>query len=377
MLSYLAERRVLLVLDNCEHVIAASAQFTDRALRDCGRVRVVATSREPLGIAGERTWRVPSLSVPDAAGVAAGHALDSEAVRLFVDRARMREPWFLPTREDEAAIVEICERLDGIPLAIELAAARVRVLSCTQIAERLDDRLRFLTGGARTALERHQTLRAAVDWSYNSLTESERLLLGGLSVFVGGFTLDAAEEVCGGDLGDAAGVFDALVSLIDKSLVVADPTGGRYSLLETIRQYAREKLLDSGDADELRTRHRDFFAGFARSGSVERTGPNAERWIDKLAADHANFRQALEWAIVTEAADVALNLAADLGMYWGAAGFTEARDYLAGPRPARRRRTTRSSALPRACHAFCGYGTRPAGGGHICGRGRVARPPTR
>jgi predicted ATPase/class 3 adenylate cyclase len=328
VMRYFGSRRLLLVLDNCEHVIAASARFADRVLRACGGVRIVATSREPLGISGERTWRVPSLTIPDRAAVASGHALDFDAARLFVDRARLREPRFVPSTNDETAIVEICERLDGIPLAIELAAARVTVLSCAQIAERLDDRFRFLTGGARTALERHQTLRAAVDWSYNSLTEPERGLLARLSVFAGGFTLDAAEVVCA-DLSEAAGVFDTLVGLIDKSLVVADPSGGRYRLLETIRQYAREKLLETGDADELRVRHRDFFAGVALSSADEQFGPNADWWLELLAADHANLHQALEWAIVSEAADVAQAVAADLGWYWAwGSSLVEGRDLL-------------------------------------------------
>src|SRR5207245_2262888 len=205
----------------CEHVISSVAQCWSLALRRAAATSMLATSREPLGVDGERTWRVPSLMVPPEHAAADAAEIETDAVRLFIDRARMREPGFRPIDDDRGAIAEICRRLDGIPLAIELAAAGVNVLSCAQIARRLDDRFRFLTGGTRTALERHQTLRAAVDWSYNTLTEAERTLLARLSVFVGGFTLEAVEEVCTDGM-EALEALDLVASLVDKSLVVAD-----------------------------------------------------------------------------------------------------------------------------------------------------------
>src|SRR6202034_2133383 len=214
----------------------------------CPRVRLLATSREPIGVAGELSWRVPSLSLID------------EAVELFNDRARRVRPDFRGTSENAVAVIEVCQRLDGLPLAIELAAARVRALSPAEILDVLHDRFRLLTGGARTAVRRQQTLLASVDWSHALLTQPERVLFRRLAVFMGGFDLDGAQSVCGGGDVERYQVLDQLALLVDKSLGVADDRGGRtrYRLLETMRQYALEKLGESGEADVVRTRHRDY-----------------------------------------------------------------------------------------------------------------------
>jgi predicted ATPase len=247
LLRFVRDRQMLVVLDNCEHLLDASAELVVAVLSGAAQLTVLATSREAIGVAGEVSWRVPSLSLTD------------EAIELFTDRARHARPSFAVSDDNAATVSEICARLDGVPLAIELAAARVRALSLAEILEGLHDRFRLLTGGARTAGRRQQTLRASVDWSHALLTEPERVLFGRLAVFLGGFDLDAAQAVAAG--GDVARyqVLDQLTLLVDKSLVVADDTGGRtrYRLLETVRQYALEKLGESGEADAVRTRHRD------------------------------------------------------------------------------------------------------------------------
>ena len=253
LLRFVGDRRMLLVLDNCEHLLDACAALVVALQGGCPAVTVVATSREPIGVAGEVSWRVPSLSLAD------------EAIELFTDRARRVRPDFRLTDENAATAAEICRRLDGVPLAIELAAARVRVLSLTEIRDGLHDRFRLLTGGARTAVRRQQTLRASVDWSHALLTEPERILFARLAVFMGGFDLDAAEAVAGGGDVERFQVLDLLTLLVDKSLVVAESTSGRtrYRLLETVRQYALEKLGESGQADAVRARHRDHYTAMA------------------------------------------------------------------------------------------------------------------
>ena len=236
---FVADRQMLVVLDNCEHLLDASAALVNALLGAAAGLTLLTTSREPIGVAGEVSWRVPSLSLAD------------EAIELFTDRARHARPGFVVTDDNAAVVAEICARLDGLPLAIELAAARVRALSLTEILESLHDRFRLLTGGARTAVRRQQTLRASVDWSHALLTEPERVLFRRLAAFLGGFDLDAAQTVAGGGDVQRYQVLDQLSLLVDKSLVVADDSRGRtrYRLLETVRQYAVEKLGESGEAD--------------------------------------------------------------------------------------------------------------------------------
>ena len=250
---FVADRQMLVVLDNCEHLLDASAALIVALLEVCPGVTLLTTSRELIGVAGEVSWRVPSLPLAD------------EAVELFTDRARRARADFEISDDNLATVSEICRRLDGVPLAIELAAARVRALSLTEILDSLHDRFRLLTGGARTAVRRQQTLRASVDWSHALLTEPERVLFRRLAVFMGGFDLDGAQSVCGGGDVERYQVLDQLALLVDKSLVVADDRGGRtrYRLLETVRQYALEKLGESGEADIVRTRHRDHYTAMA------------------------------------------------------------------------------------------------------------------
>ena len=253
VVRHIGDREMLLVLDNCEHLLDASADLIISALEACPGLTVMTTSREPIGLPGEVTWRVPSLSFGD------------EAVLLFTDRARRVKPDFVVADDDAAILTEICKRLDGMPLAIELAAARVRALSLTEILDSLHDRFRLLTGGSRRAVRRQQSLEASVDWSHTLLTEPERVLFRRLSAFMGGFDLAAAQDVCSGDALPRHQILDQLTLLVDKSLVVAESVGGRtrYRLLETVRQYAMEKLGESGEADEIRDAHRDYFTSIA------------------------------------------------------------------------------------------------------------------
>ena len=249
-----------MVLDNCEHLLEASAALVNDVLAGCSQVTILATSREPLMVAGEVNWQVPSLSLAD------------EAVELFTDRARRARPDFAVTDVNSETVTEICRRLDGMPLAIELAAARVRALSLDEIVGSLHDRFRLLTGGARTAVRRQQTLRASVDWSHALLTEPERILFRRLAAFMGGFDLDAAQAVAGTTEVERFQVLDQLSLLVDKSLVVAENAAGRtrYRLLETVRQYALEKLGESGEADDVRARHRDHFWSMAARSTRRR-----------------------------------------------------------------------------------------------------------
>jgi predicted ATPase/class 3 adenylate cyclase len=291
----LTDRELLLVLDNCEHLIAVCAQLADALLRSCPRIKILATSREGLGVPGEALMPVPSLRVPDADPLPPPDELrEYEAVRLFVERSAAYQPAFMLTTENAADIVRICRRLDGIPLALELAAARVRSLSVAQLAQRLDDRFRLLTGGGRTVVARQQTLRALIDWSYDLLSDIERLLLRRLSVFVNGWTLEAAEAVCAGDGLARDAVLDGLAHLVDKSLATMRERGGmaRYTMLETVREYAREKLVDSGEAQALRQRHFDHFLERVVDAS---NAPSDSAAHPRLALDYENLHAALEW----------------------------------------------------------------------------------
>ena len=296
--DHLCGKRLLLVLDNCEHLIAACAICADVLLRATPELRILVTSREPLAIAGETTYRVPSLQVPDPEHLPPPAALaQCESVRLFVERGVAVLPGFTVTEDNSPALGEICMRLDGIPLAIELAAARIKVLSVEELRARLGDRLRVLTGGSRIALPRHRTLRATLDWSYGLLAEPERILLRRLAVFAGGWTLEAAEAVCGGDGLPEAEVLDHLASLVDKSLVILEWRGdaGRYGMLETVRQYATERSVESGETDRLQQKHASFFLELAEQAEPKLFGPEQDAWFARLEAEHSNLRAALEW----------------------------------------------------------------------------------
>ncbi len=289
--DYLKPRRLLLVLDNCEHLLAACAHLADSLLHACPHLRLLASSREGLGITGEQTYRVPSLRMPDTNRLPPlPHLSQYEAVRLFLDRAMAVVPTFAVTNQNAPALAQVCHRLDGIPLAIELAAARIKALTVEQVTQRLDDCFRLLTGGSRTALPRQQTLRATIDWSYNLLSEAEQALFGRLSVFAGGWTLEAAEAVCCGEGIEAWEVLDLLTSLVEKSLVLVEEQNGqaRYHLLETVRQYGGERLEESGKASQVRDRHRDYFLALAEAPSS-----NQKAWLARLEAEHDNLRSVL------------------------------------------------------------------------------------
>ena len=314
LLDYLRAKTLLLLLDNCEHLIETCAQLAEMVLHAAPGVTILASSREPLGIAGESPYRVPPLSQPDPRQV---HDLDAleriDSVQLFVERALTAYPPFRLTAHNAPVVAQICRRLDGIPLALELAAARARFLPPEQIAARLDDRFRLLTGGSRTALPRHQTLLALIEWSHELLSDSERALLRRLAVFAGGFSLEAAQAVCGdGGVGLTDETLDTLAHLADKSLLEVDVVEGRFRLLETIRQYAREQLLAAGEAEAVRNRHLAFFLQYAKQAEPKLRSAKQLAWLDRLETEHDNLRTALAWALERGTSDHALQLAGAL-----------------------------------------------------------------
>lgn len=317
--DYLEKKNLLLILDNCEHLVEASASFADAVLHTCPDVRILATSREALGITGETAWPVLSMQTPNpAAKLSAVQIEEFEAVQLFIDRARSVRPDFQLTDDNAYAVAQICQRLDGIPLALELAAARVKMFSIEQIAARLDDRFRLLTGGSRTALPRQQTLRSLIDWSYSLLSEPERVLLRRLSVFAGGWTYEGAESVCMGEGIDAGAVLDLLSRLVDKSLVIVAEHHGqvRYHLLETIRQYSREKLMDSGEGERERRQHLAFYVNMTAAAEMELRTRGQVAWLDRLEAELDNLRAALDWAMGARAVESALRLLGASYLFW-------------------------------------------------------------
>ncbi|HLZ26640.1 MAG TPA: tetratricopeptide repeat protein, partial [Chloroflexota bacterium] len=324
----LSARHLLLVLDSCEHLLPACAELADALLQASPRLQIVATSRERLGVPGEVVWQVPSLGLPASESAPAADELSTyEAVRLFADRAAAARPGFAVTNLNADSVAQVCRRLDGLPLALELAAARMNALSVEQLAQRLDDRFRLLTGptsraarvasgtlsGSRTALLRQQALRATIDWSYDLLSEPERVLLRRLAVFAGEWTLEAAEAVCAGE----ETVFDQVCSLVDKSLVrvEANPTG-RYRLLETIREYALERLEASGEAEALRRRHTEYFLALVEQAAPELRGAGQLVWFKRLEAEYENVRAALLWTLERPDADLALRLGGALWYFW-------------------------------------------------------------
>jgi len=345
----LHHKNLLLILDNCEHLIQAVANLAEALLHACPDIKLLVTSREALGISGETAYRVPSLSLPpnDAQAPQQAHvASQYEAVRLFVDRARTVRPDFDLTDANTAAVVQIVQRLDGVPLALELAAARVRALSVEQIAARLDNRFQLLTGGSRTALPRQQTLRALIDWSWDLLSDEEKLLFRRLAVFVGGWTLEAAEFVCGSledsnstqlSQSPALEVLEPLTRLVDKSLVVVEDHDGaiRYRMIETIRQYAREMLLDAGETEVkgVRGRQLEFFLRLAESAEPALRSGEQLDWQSRLEVEHDNLRAALKWAGAAASPvyspETMLRLAGSLARFWYLQGYwSEGRAWL-------------------------------------------------
>ncbi|MFN2136807.1 MAG: LuxR C-terminal-related transcriptional regulator [Candidatus Promineifilaceae bacterium] len=342
LLTFLQERHVLLLLDNCEHLITACAKLAAAALQSCPNVTILATSREPLGVPGEHVWSVPSLTLPElqpwrspAAEQEALRAVgEAEAIQLFLERARAAAPEFALEARNARAVADICRRLDGMPLAIELAAARVRMLSTQQIAERLDDRLRLLTNPARTVPDRQKTLEAALDWSYQLLSAAEQALLMRLSVFSGGWTLEAAEAVAAGAGIEPADVLDLLTGLVDKSLVTAErvpESGRRYSFLETVRQYSQARLITLGETEALRGRHFTFFVDWAAHAAPLFQDTDLVTKLAAFSTEYDNIRAALDWGLLAgnEAAPV-LSLAVSCSDFWYTQGrLSEGRAYLA------------------------------------------------
>ncbi|MDR9449890.1 MAG: adenylate/guanylate cyclase domain-containing protein [Acidimicrobiia bacterium] len=329
LIDYLEERRALIILDNCEHLIDPVARLAERLLRSSAFLHILATSREGLAISGERLWQVPVLASPGEIE-ALDHLPEYEAVRLFLDRARAVRPDFELTEENADAVSEICRRLDGIALAIELAAARLRVFSVQQVADRLDDRFRLLTGGSRTALPRQRTLAATMDWSFDLLSEQAQLLLRRLSVFQGGFTYNAAEGVCSGDRLDEAAVLDLLTELVEESLLLVEQgPETRYRMLETVRQYSQDKLTDSGEADGIRLRHALYMLDIARRGEAGLLGKDQATWVRTLQEERGNVRVALAWARDAGRPDIGLGIARWMGRFWWQHGpFPEGRRWL-------------------------------------------------
>jgi predicted ATPase/DNA-binding NarL/FixJ family response regulator len=314
-------RRLMLVLDNCEHLIGGCAEVVNHLLRACPGISVLTTSREPLGIMGECIWRVPSLSLPmDEQGPGSAMLEQSEAAQLFAERAALVLPGFAITGANALAVTRVCLRLDGIPLALELAAARVRVLSVEQLAERLDDALRILTQGSRTAPDRHHTPRATLDWSYSLLTRDEQRLFHRLAVFAGGWTVDAAEAVCSGYGVNPEQVLELLARLVDKSLLIADERG-RHRFLEPIRQYAAERFAKDTAGPALRHAHATYVLERAERIEPELFGPAQGAWFDQLELDLGNARAVLDWSVADASrTEIGLRLASALFQFWDCRG---------------------------------------------------------
>ncbi len=323
LIDYLRSKTLLLVLDNCEHLIAACAQVSEALLHTSPSLRILATSREALDIDGEVAYRIPSLNTPNPANLPSLDELQkADSIRLFIERAAAAKPGFTLTTNNATPLAQICFRLDGIPLAIELAASRVKVLSPEQIAARLDDRFRLLTGGSRTALPRQQTLRAMIDWSYSLLSEQEKTLFRRLAVFVGGWTLEAAESVCGEESSETD-VLDLLTRLVDKSLILTEESAGeiRYHRLETIRQYSREKFSETGEVETIRDRHLDFFVRFAELVDEKLKSGDQVVWQNRMSVEQDNLRAALEWGLSRDP-DSALRIAGAANLFWTAGGYS-------------------------------------------------------
>ena len=325
LLEELRPKQTLLILDNCEHLVGAVARLVDALLDACPRLRVLTTSREALRIEGEVRWPVPALSAPDPQRHLDVEELKGyDAARFFAERARRRDPSFMLTPQNAQTVAHICRRVEGIALAVELAAVQVGTLSVDQISERLETSIKLLTGGGRTAVPRQRTLSGALDWSHALLSEGEKKLFGRLSVFAGGWTLEAAEAVSLGEGIQEGDILELLSGLVDKSLVVAEPVvegSVRYRMLEPIRQYALERLHESEEAEEAWRQHASYYLALAQEAEPELRGQQQGIWLDRLETEHDNFRTALSWAIEQEDAELYLRLAGALWKFWDARGY--------------------------------------------------------
>jgi predicted ATPase/DNA-binding SARP family transcriptional activator len=320
LIAAIREREALLILDNCEHVIEPAAAFAHRVLGECRRLRILATSREPLGITGEALWLVEPLALPDR-DASPGEIESSPAVQLLRDRAGAVRRDLAADARTLSTMVRVCRALDGMPLAIELAAARLRTMSVDQLAHRLDDRFRLLTGGSRTALPRHKTLRAVVDWSWELLTDAERMVLRRLSVFSGGASLDAAERVCAGDGVEQEQMLELLTALAEKSLLRTDGYGApRYRMIGTIKEYAGHRLAEAAESDLARHAHLAYFTELAETAEPHLRRAEQLEWLATLGGEHANISSAMRGALAAGEAHAAMRLAAAAGYYWWLSG---------------------------------------------------------
>jgi len=317
--EYLGRRELLLVLDNFEHLLSA-VPLVGELLSAAPRLKVLATSRIPLGLYGEHDYAVPPLSIPDTTRLPPIEVLSQyEAVRLFIERAGAAKAGFEITSENAPAVAEICARLDGLPLAIELAAARIKLLPPKVLLTRLANRLKLLTGGAKDLPARQRTLRGAIEWSHDLLEEGEKTLFARLSVFSGGRTLEAIEAICDAEGDLPVDALDGVSSLLDKSLLVREETSeeeSRFVMLETIHEYASEKLHESGEAAEVSRLHAEYFLAFAEEAEAELEGPDQVSWMERLEADHDNFRAALSWLLEVGEAELALRIGGALWLFW-------------------------------------------------------------
>ncbi|MBK8983068.1 MAG: tetratricopeptide repeat protein, partial [Ignavibacteria bacterium] len=318
---HLKDKELLLILDNCEHLINESALITETLLSCCPKLKTITTSRESLNCSGEMTYSVPTLSHPDISVNNSPQQLSQyESVRLFIERALAVNMNFRVTNENAKALAEICSRLDGIPLAIELAAARVKVLSVEKICERLNDRFSLLTGGRRTALPRQQTLKALIDWSYDLLSENEKILWERLSVFTGGWTLESAEEICSDEKIKVMEILDLLNALTEKSIIIYDIDKERYLILETLKQYGEEKLRDSGGKIDILSKHLHYFMEYAEAAELKLKGNESKEQLDRLEEDHGNIQSAIIWAAEGGDKEEGARLAGALHIFWAIRG---------------------------------------------------------
>ena len=318
LIDFIKEKEILILLDNCEQLIHACANLTERLLSSCPKLKIIATSREVMNCGGEKIYRIPPLAIPDRNSNNTPEQLAQyESVRLFIERALAVNPDFRINNENAQALAEICSRLDGIPLAIELAAARTKILSVVKIYERLDDRFSLLTGGKRTALPRQQTLKALIDWSYDLLSEEEKILWSRLSVFSGGWTLEAAEEICSDEMISKNLILDLLSQLTEKSVIIFDESNERYRILESLKQYGIEKL---SDGNRIFLRHLDYFLELSEKAEPELRAENSKFWFDIIEADHSNFVSAIVRSLNNENAEKGGLVASAIGEFWSTTG---------------------------------------------------------
>jgi predicted ATPase/class 3 adenylate cyclase/Tfp pilus assembly protein PilF len=320
--SYLKDKEILLILDNCEHLIETCAGLTEQLLKACPKLKILATSREPMKCSGEQTHSILSLEIPDPKGeISPEQLVQYESVRLFIERALTVNRNFRVNNENAPALAEICRQLDGIPLAIELAAARIKVLTVEKIYDRLSNRFSLLTGGKRTAMPRQKTLKALIDWSYDLLTEQEKILWSRLSVFNDGWILESAEEICSDDKLKDDEIFDLLSLLVEKSIIIFDDENERYSILETLKHYGEERLNETNESNKIFSRYLFYFMKLSESAEPKLTGAEAQLWLDRLEEEHGNLQSAIEWSLNHEHQEEGMRLAGALGSFWDIRGY--------------------------------------------------------